>query len=113
MIKSFPGIIIVRSLSHQRIGHGETTEAGIIQVAEGVRRNLRNQLLHHRRARLSLSQNRPVLRHFRTIQIRRRFALRTAADTPVTATATIAELLAPLLALLLTAVRLEQSRPER
>lgn len=126
VIKSFPGIVIVRSLPHQRIGHRETAEAGIIQVAERVRRNLRNQLLHHRRARLPLAQNRPVLRHVRaaTIQVRRRFAVRTADSPVAAATATIAELLAlltplPLLPLrgvgtgTTTAVRFGRPGPER
>lgn len=58
MIKGLPSIIIIRSLSHQRIGHREATETGIIQVTESVRCNLRNQFLHHRRPRSPLRQHR-------------------------------------------------------
>lgn len=58
MIKGLPSIIIIRSLSHQRICHGEATETRIIQVTERVRRNLRNQFLHHGRPHSPLRQNR-------------------------------------------------------
>ena len=51
MVQSFPSIIVIGGLPHQRIGHRKPTEARIVQVAERVRCNLRNQLLHHRRAR--------------------------------------------------------------
>lgn len=56
MIQGLPSVIIIRGLSHQRIGHGETTKTGIIQVTERVRRNLRNQLLHHGGPRQPLRQ---------------------------------------------------------
>lgn len=57
MIQGLPSVIIIGGLPHQRIGHGETTETGIIQVTERVRRNLRNQLLHHGRPRQPLRQD--------------------------------------------------------
>lgn len=73
VIKRFPGIIIIRGLAHQRIRHGQTAQAGIIQVTKSVRSNLRHQLLHHRGACLPLRHNHwRLLQHFHytTVQIR-------------------------------------------
>ena len=72
VIEGFPCIIIISSLTHQRIGHRKTTQTGIIQVTKRVRRNLRNKFLHHRRTRTTISQHnrrRTDLRHFRNTAV--------------------------------------------
>lgn len=48
MVQGFPSAVIVRSPPHRRVSHGEATKAGIIEVTERMRRDLRHQLFHHR-----------------------------------------------------------------
>lgn len=94
MIKCFPRIIIIRGLSHERISHRKPTEARIVQVAKRVRRNLRNKLLHHRRARLPLrNRRRRLFRHVWTgpaVQVRRPQRLRIGAGDDVVTVASTA-----------------------
>lgn len=92
MVQSFPSIIVIGGLSHQRIGHRKPTEARIVQVAERVGGNLRNQLLHHRRARrLYLRNGRLLLRP--AVQVRRVHGFRVIGKDAVRVTEAIAELL--------------------
>jgi hypothetical protein len=56
VIQCLPGAIVVGCAAHGGVGHGETAEAGVVEVAERVGGDLGHELLHHggrlRRSRL-------------------------------------------------------------
>lgn len=85
VIKCFPSVVVVGSFSHKRIRHREAAEAGIVQVTERVSGNLRHELLHHRRAGLSLRRNNR--RGIHLLHHLQRSALAHAITTPTTSAA--------------------------
>lgn len=108
MIESFPCIIIICSLPHKRIRHRKPTKTRIIQIAQRMRRNFRNKLLHHRRPCQFLRSHchRHFLNHFflkttkntttTTPSVQNRSLIKTSSSTTTMRTSTVAGILSAL-----------------
>lgn len=47
VVQCLPGAVVVGRAAHGGVGHGETAEAGVVEVAERVGGDLGHELLHH------------------------------------------------------------------
>jgi hypothetical protein len=47
VVECLPGAVVVGCAAHGGVGHGETAEAGVVEVAERVGGDLGHELLHH------------------------------------------------------------------